>query len=194
MTPSLDLIRPLPCKKNSLSLKGIKSEDLFLVPPTRILLAPNGLEESIDYDETFVHVARLEAIRLLLAYVAHKEFKIFHIDVKVFLDGKLNEEDFVAQPLGFPDSKHPNHVYKLDKALYELKQTPRAWYDTLSTSLFSKIFERGKIDNTLFEVKWHIILAQIYVDDIIFGSTKYSLCDKFTKIMKSEDKMSMMGE
>jgi hypothetical protein len=154
-------------------------------------------EEGIDYDETFALVARLEAIRLFLAYASHKNFKVFQMDVKsAFLNGKLSEEVYVAQPPGFPDPKHPNHVYRLDKALYGLKQAPRAWYDTLSTFLLSKGFERGKIDNTLFlrKVKGHIILVQIYVDDIIFGSTKPSMCDKFASLMKSEYKMSMMGE
>ena len=91
-------------------------------------------EEGIDYDETFAPVARLEAIRLFQAYASHKNFKVFQMDVKrAFLNGKLSEEVYVAQPPGFPDPKYPNHVYRLDKALCGLKQTPRAWYDTLST-------------------------------------------------------------
>ena len=104
------------------------------------------------------------------------------MDVKsIFLNAKLSEEAYVAQPPGFPDPKYPNHVYRLYKALYGLKQAPRAWYDTLSTFLLSKGFERGKVDNTLFlrKVKGHIILVQISADDIIFGSTKPSMCDKF---------------
>ena len=154
-------------------------------------------EEGIDYNETFALVARLEAIRLFLAYVAHKDFKVFQMDVKSsFLSGKLSEEVYVAQPPGFPDPKFPNHVFRLEKALYGLKQAPRAWYDTLTTFLLSKGFERGKIYSTLFlrKVKGHIILVQIYVDDIIFGSTNPSLCTKFASLMKSEYQMSMMGE
>ncbi|KAI3681234.1 hypothetical protein L6452_36023 [Arctium lappa] len=119
------------------------------------------------------------------------------MDVKsTFLNGKLNEEVYVEQPPGFYDPKHPNYVYKLDKALYGLKQAPRAWYDTLSSFLISENFERGKIDNTLFfrKIKGHIILVQIYVDDIIFGSTNPSLCTRFAERMKKEYKMSMMGE
>ena len=119
------------------------------------------------------------------------------MDVKsAFLNGKLSKEVYAAQPPGFPDPKYPNHVYRLDKALYGLKLAPRAWYDTLSTFLLSKGFERGKIDKTLFlrKVKGHIILVQIYVDDIIFGPIKPSMCDNFSSLMKSEFKMSMMGE
>ncbi|KAJ9561765.1 hypothetical protein OSB04_006925 [Centaurea solstitialis] len=154
-------------------------------------------EEGIDYDETFAPVARLEAIRLFLAFAAHMNFKVFQMDIKnAFLNGKLNEEVYVAQPPGFVDPKFPDHVYKLNKALYGLKQAPRAWYDTLSTFLLSKGFERGKIDSTLFLKKYpkHILLVQIYVDDIIFGSTNPKLCEKFELLMKTEYKMSMMGE
>ncbi|KAI3718436.1 hypothetical protein L6452_19307 [Arctium lappa] len=154
-------------------------------------------EEGIDYDETFAPVARLEAIRLFLAYAVYKDFIVYQMDVKsAFLNGKLNEEVYVEQPPGFYDPKHPNYVYKLDKALYGLKQAPRAWYDTLSSFLISENFERGKIDNTLFfrKIKGHIILVQIYVDDIIFGSTNPSLCTRFAERMKKEYKMSMMGE
>ncbi|KAJ9566817.1 LOW QUALITY PROTEIN: hypothetical protein OSB04_002783 [Centaurea solstitialis] len=154
-------------------------------------------EEGIDYDETFAPVARLEEIRLFLAFAAHMNFKVFQMDIKnAFLNGKLNEEVYVAQPPGFVDPKFPDHVYKLNNALYGLKQAPHALYDTLSTFLLSKGFVRGKIDSTLFLKKYpkHILLVQIYVDDIIFGSTNPKLCEKFELLMKSEYKMSMMGE
>ena len=89
-------------------------------------------EEGINYDETFTPVARLESIKIFLAYAAYKDFKVYQMDVKsVFLNGTLQEKVYVKQPLGFEDSKHPNYVYKLDKALYGLKQSPKAWYDTL---------------------------------------------------------------
>ncbi|KAJ9561108.1 hypothetical protein OSB04_006268 [Centaurea solstitialis] len=120
-----------------------------------------------------------------------------NMDVKsAFLNGKLAEEVYVAQPPGFTDPKHPNPVYKLNKALYGLKQAPRAWYETLSTFLIDEGFTRGKIDNILFvkSYKDHVFLAQIYVDDIIFGSTKAKLCKKFESLMQSQYKMSMMGE
>ena len=154
-------------------------------------------EEGIDYDETFAPVARLESIRIFLAYAAYKDFKVYQMDVKsAFLNGKLQEEVYVKQPPGFEDSKHPNHVYKLDKALYGLKQAPRAWYDTLSQFLTENGFTRGTIDKTLFlkNHKGSIILVQIYVDDIIFGSTNTKLCERFSKLMQSKYEMSMMGE
>ncbi|KAJ9541915.1 hypothetical protein OSB04_028421 [Centaurea solstitialis] len=108
----------------------------------------------------------------------------------------IDYDETFAPPPGFVDPKFPNHVFKLNKALYGLKQAPRAWYDTLSTFLLSKGFERGKIDSTLFLKKYpkHILLVQIYVDDIIFGSTNPKLCEKFELLMKTEYKMSMMGE
>jgi hypothetical protein len=153
--------------------------------------------EGIDYDETFAPVARLEAIRIFLAYAAHKNFKVYQMDVKsAFLNGILEEEVFVKQPPGFESKEHPDHVYKLHKALYGLKQAPRTWYDTLSSYLLKNKFVRGVIDNTLFVLKdkGHILLVQIYVDDIIFGSTDPNLCKKFSKIMTEEYEMSMMGE
>ncbi|KAL8103447.1 hypothetical protein AgCh_027868 [Apium graveolens] len=92
--------------------------------------------EGIDYDETFTPVARLEAIRIFLAYAAHKKFTVFQMDVKsAFLNGELEEEVYVEQPPGFVDSKYPDYVYRLDKALYGLKQAPRAWYETLAQFL-----------------------------------------------------------
>ncbi|KAJ9544330.1 hypothetical protein OSB04_024037 [Centaurea solstitialis] len=107
-------------------------------------------EEGIDYDETFALVARLEAIRLFLAYAAHMNFKVFQMDIEnAFLNGKLNEEVYVSQPPSFVDPKFPDHVYKLNKALYGLKRAPRAWYDTLSTFLLSKGFERDMEDEII---------------------------------------------
>jgi hypothetical protein len=154
-------------------------------------------QEGIDYDETFAPVARLEAIRIFLAYAAHCNFKVFQMDVKsAFLNGELEEEVYVEQPPGFENAELHDFVYKLFKALYGLKQAPRAWYDTLSTFLLENQFTRGVVDKTLF-YKHHgkdIILVQIYVDDIIFGSTNERLCEKFSSLMSSKYEMSMMGE
>jgi hypothetical protein len=89
--------------------------------------------EGIDYGETFAPVARLESIRMLLAYASNHDFQLQQMDVKsAFLNGPLNELVYVKQPPGFEDSKFPNHVYKLEKALYSLKQAPRAWYEHLT--------------------------------------------------------------
>ena len=107
--------------------------------------------EGIDYDETFAHDARLEAIRIFLAFAAHCNFKVFQMNVKcAFLNGELEEEVYVEQPPGFEDLEMTDFVYKLFKALYGLKQAPRAWYDTLSTFLLENKFTRGVVDKTLF--------------------------------------------
>ncbi|KAJ9547122.1 hypothetical protein OSB04_019665 [Centaurea solstitialis] len=104
-------------------------------------------QEGIDYDQTFAPVARLEAIRMFLAYAAYKDFTVFQMDVKTaFLYGHLKEEVYVTQPEGFVDPDHPDYVYILDKALYGLKQAPRAWYEELSTYLLSKGFKKGSGD------------------------------------------------
>ena len=153
--------------------------------------------ESIDYGETFAPVARIEAIRLFLAYASYMNFTVYQMDVKTaFLHGELAEEVYLKQPPGFESKRYPDHVYRLDKAVYGLKQAPRAWYDTLTTYLTEQGYRRGAIDNTLFikESGSHIILAQIYVDDIIFGSTDQKLSTEFATIMANKFEMSMMGK
>ncbi|GKA76175.1 putative ribonuclease H-like domain-containing protein [Tanacetum coccineum] len=154
-------------------------------------------EEGIDYDEVFAPVARIEAIRLFLAYASFKDFVVYQMDVKsAFLYGKIEEEVYVCQPPGFEDPDFPDRVYKVEKALYGLHQAPRAWYETLSTYLLDNEFQRGKIDKTLFikRYKGDILLVQVYVDDIIFGSTKKVLCNAFEKLMHEKFQMSSMGE
>nr|GFC70112.1 retrovirus-related Pol polyprotein from transposon TNT 1-94 [Tanacetum cinerariifolium] len=153
--------------------------------------------EGVDFEESFAPVARLEAVRLFIAYAAHKSFTVYQMDVKTaFLYGPLKEEVYVNQPAGFVDPYHPDKVYRLKKALYGLKQAPRAWYDELSNFLVSKGFSKGSIDPTLFITKHRgdILLVQIYVDDIIFGSTNPNLSKRFEKLMHSKFEMSMMGE
>ncbi|GJR75493.1 putative ribonuclease H-like domain-containing protein [Tanacetum coccineum] len=128
-------------------------------------------EEGIDYDEVFAHVARIEAIRTIMRCM------------------------FVYTP-GFEDPDFPDRVYKVEEALYGLHQAPKAWYETLSTYLLDNEFQRGKIDKTLFikRYKGDILLVQVYVDDIIFGSTKKELCNAFEKLMHEKFQMSSMGE
>ena len=142
-------------------------------------------------------VARIEAIRILIAFAAHMEIKLYQTNVKsAFLNGYLKEEVYVMQPLGFESKEFPNHIFKLDKALYGLKQAPRAWYERLSNFLLENDFRRGKVDSTLF-LKYkgkHLLIVQVYVDDIIFGATHDDLCKEFQKMMRSEFEMSMMGE
>jgi hypothetical protein len=153
--------------------------------------------EDLDFGEIYAPVARLEAIRILLAYACAHNIKIYQMDVKsVFLNGYINEEVYVEQPPGFEDYKKPNHVYKLKKALYDLKQAPRAWYKRLRDFLLSKGFIMGKVDTTLFTKKigQDLFVVQIYVDDIIFGSTNQDYCDEFGKIMANKFEMSVIGE
>ncbi|GJU65578.1 putative ribonuclease H-like domain-containing protein, partial [Tanacetum coccineum] len=117
------------------------------------------------------------------------------MDVKsAFLYGTIKEEVYVCQPPGFEDPKLPDKVYKVENALYGLHQAPRAFYETLSTYLIENGFRRGTIDKTLFIKldKGDILLVQVYVDDIIFGSTKKSLCDEFEGLMHKRFQMSSM--
>ncbi|GKE97773.1 retrovirus-related pol polyprotein from transposon TNT 1-94, partial [Tanacetum coccineum] len=138
----------------------------------RLVAQGYNQQEGIDYDETYAPVARLESIRILLAYACALDFKLFQMDVKsAFLNGFINEEVYVAQPPGVIDFKKADHVYKLKKALYGLKQVPKAWYDRLKPFLIKHEYKMGMIDNTLFTKKKssNLIIVQIYVDDIIFG-------------------------
>ncbi|GKF10719.1 retrovirus-related pol polyprotein from transposon TNT 1-94 [Tanacetum coccineum] len=154
-------------------------------------------EEGIDFEESFTPVARLEVVRIFIAYDAHKYFPIYQMDVKTaFLNGLLKEEVYVAQPDGFVYPDHPEKGYRLRKSLYGLKQAPRAWYDELSNFLMSKGFTKGIIDPTLFMIKYgeDILLVQIYVDDIIFGSTNPKFSKRFEKLMHGRFEMSLMGE
>nr|GFA44574.1 retrovirus-related Pol polyprotein from transposon TNT 1-94 [Tanacetum cinerariifolium] len=148
-------------------------------------------------DAYFDAIARIEAIHLFLAYAAHKDFTVFQMDVKTaFLNGILKEEVYVGQPLGFVRNQYLDHVYALEKALYALKQAPRVWYDVLSQFLINSGFQKGPIDTTLFIKKRgkHIMLIQIYVDDIIFGSTNPKYGTKFSDLIVERFEMSMMGE
>nr|GEV10886.1 retrovirus-related Pol polyprotein from transposon TNT 1-94 [Tanacetum cinerariifolium] len=154
-------------------------------------------EEGIDFEESFALVARIEAIRIFIANTANKNMTIYQMDVKTaFLNGELREEVYVSQSKGFVDPDHPTHVYRLKKALYGLKQAPRVWYDTLLRFLLDNKFSNGAVNPTLFTQKTgkHILLVQIYVDDIIFSLTDPKACDIFSNEMSSKFKMSMMGQ
>ncbi|GKB64779.1 retrovirus-related pol polyprotein from transposon TNT 1-94 [Tanacetum coccineum] len=169
--------------KNKLDENGVVSRN-----KARLVAQWYNQQEGIDFDETYAPVARLESIRILLMYDCDHNFKLYQMDVKsAFLNGFINEE---------VDFEKPNHVFKLKKALYGLKQAPKAWYDRLKAFLIDHKYTMGLVDNTLFTKKRnsHIIIVQIYVDDIIFGLTYQELCDDFSKIMHDEFEMSMMGE
>ncbi|GKA94639.1 retrovirus-related pol polyprotein from transposon TNT 1-94, partial [Tanacetum coccineum] len=192
----------LPNGKRAIGTKWVfrnKKDERGIVIRNKARLVAQGYtqEEGIDYDEVFAPVARIEAIRLFLAYASFKDFVVYQMDVKsAFLYGKIEEEVYVCQPPGFEDPDFPDRVYKVEKALYGLHQAPRAWYETLSTYLLDNEFQRGKIDKTLFikRYKGDILLVQVYVDDIIFGSTKKELCNAFEKLMHEKFQMSSIGE
>ncbi|GKB55973.1 putative ribonuclease H-like domain-containing protein [Tanacetum coccineum] len=175
-------------KKALNGVSGIKKDERGIVIRNKARLVAQGYtqEEGIDYDEVFALVARIEAITLFLAYASFKDFMVYQMDVKsAFLYGKIQEEVYVCQPPGFEDPDFLDRVYKVKKALYGLHQAPRAWYETLSTYLLDNGFQRGKIDKTLF-IKRHkgdILLVQVYMDDIIFGSIKKELCNAFEKLI-----------
>jgi hypothetical protein len=108
----------------------------------------------LDFDENFAPVARLESIRILLAYATHYDFKLYQMDIKsAFLNGSIKEKVYVEQSPSFEDEEYPNHVYKLHKVLYGLKQPPRAWYECLRDFLIENGFMIGKVDFTIFTRK-----------------------------------------
>jgi hypothetical protein len=193
---------PPPLKCSILTLKWIykiKLDELGAILKNKARLVARGYnqEEGIDFEESFAPVARLEAIRIFLAFAAKMNLIVYQMDVKTaFLNGILREEVYVTQPDGFVDPDRPHHVYRLKKALYGLKQAPRAWYDMLSTYLISKGFKKGSVDPTLFirGKGSDILLVQIYVDDIIFAASTQVKCDEFAKIMSEKFRMSMMGK
>nr|GEV36046.1 putative ribonuclease H-like domain-containing protein [Tanacetum cinerariifolium] len=167
----------LPYGKRAISTKWIyrnKKDERGIVirNKARVVAQGHTQEEGIDYEEVFAPVARIEAIRLFLAYVSFMGFLVYQMDVKsAFLYGTIEEKVYVYQPPGFEDPENPDKVYKVVNALYGLHQAPRAWYETLATYLMENRFQRGTIDQTLFIKKQQkdILLVQIYVDDIIFG-------------------------
>nr|GEV03463.1 hypothetical protein [Tanacetum cinerariifolium] len=170
---------------------------LVLAPDNISPLTLKWIFKNKNDEENKVIQNKMEAIMIFLAYVAHKSFTVFQMDVKTaFLHGSLKEDVYVCQPEGFIDADHPSHVYKLKKALYGLKQEPRTWYDELSTFLLKNHFFKGSIDSTLFIRRFDndILVVQVYVDDIIFGSTHPRYTQLFFDLMKSSFEMSMMGE
>jgi hypothetical protein len=189
-------------KTNVMGTKWVfrnKQDEHGVVTRNKARLVAQGFTQvkGLDFEETFAPVARLEAIRMLLAFAIHHDFKLYQMDVKsAFLNGPLSELVYVEQPSEFEDPKHPNHVYKLHKALYGLKQTPRAWYECLKDFLLKQGFEIGKADTTLFtrKIKNDIFVCQIYDDDTIFGSTNQIFCEEFSRIMTKRFEISMMSE
>jgi hypothetical protein len=189
-------------KQNIVGTKWVfrnKQDEYGVVTRNKGRLVAKGYAQvvGLDFEETFAPVARLESIRILLAYVAHHSFKLYQMDVKsAFLNGSIKEEVYVEQLPGFEDNRYPDHVYKHSKALCKLKQAPRAWYECLRDFLISNAFKVEKVDPTLFTktCDGDLFICQIYVDDIIFGSTNQNSCKEFTRVMMQKFEMSMMGE
>nr|GFB18025.1 retrovirus-related Pol polyprotein from transposon TNT 1-94 [Tanacetum cinerariifolium] len=161
LVPAPDNISPLTLKW--LFKNKHDEEQTVIRNKSRLVVRGYRQEKGIDFEESFTPVARMEVIRIFLAYAAHKSFTVFQMDVKnAFLHGSLKEDVYVCQPEGFIDADHPSHVYKLKKALYGLKQAPRAWYDELSTFLLQNNFFKGTIDLMLF--------IRRFYDDILVDS------------------------
>nr|GEV26325.1 hypothetical protein [Tanacetum cinerariifolium] len=188
---------PAPDNISPLTLKCIfknkhDEEQTVIRNKSHLVVRGYRQEEGIDFKESFSSVARMEAIRIFLAYAAHKSFTVFQMDVKTaFLHGSLKKDVYVCQPEGFIDADHPSHVYKLKKALYGLKQAPRAWYDELSTFLLQNNFFKGTIDPTLFIRRFHDdILVSKYVLEIL---NKYGMesCDPVGTPMEIKDKLDL---
>ncbi|GJU55280.1 retrovirus-related pol polyprotein from transposon TNT 1-94 [Tanacetum coccineum] len=158
ITSSTSLLHLLRTTNKDQVTMHLFQEDEFINPfctPGNNKLLKVMHREEIDFEESFAPVARLEAVRIFVAYATHKSFPIYQMDVKTtFFNGPLKEEVYVAQPEGFVDPNHPEKVYLLRKALYGLKKAPRAWYDELSNFLMSKGFTKGTIDPTLFKIKY----------------------------------------
>ncbi|GJR42123.1 retrovirus-related pol polyprotein from transposon TNT 1-94 [Tanacetum coccineum] len=153
--------------------KRNKKDDMRIVIRNKATLVAQGYtqEKGINYDEGFAPVARIEAIRLFLAYASFKDFVVYQMDVKsAFLYGKIKKEVYVCQPQGFEDPDFPDREYKVKKALYGLHQAHRAWYETLSTYLLDNRFQKGKINKTLF-IKRHKVKQK--EDDIFISLDKY---------------------
>jgi hypothetical protein len=189
-------------KQNVVGTKWVfrnKQDEHGVVTRNKARLVAKGYAQvtGLDFEETFAPVARLESIRILLAYAAHHSFRLFQIDVKsAFLNGPIKEEVYVEQPHGFEDERYPDHVCKISKALYGLKQAPKAWYECLRDFLITNAFKVGKADPTLFikTCDGDLFVCQIYVDDIIFSSTNQKSCEEFSRVMTQTFEMSMMGE
>jgi hypothetical protein len=167
-------------KKNIVGTNWVfcnKQDEYGVLTRNKTILMAKGYAQvtGLDFEETFAPVARLEFIRILLVYAAHHSFKLCQMDVKnAFLNGPIKEEVYVKKPPGFEDDRYSDHVYKLSKTLYGP-----------SKLLISNAFKLEKVDPTLFtnSCNGDLFICQIYVDDIIFGSTNQKSCEEISKVM-----------
>nr|GFA46390.1 retrovirus-related Pol polyprotein from transposon TNT 1-94 [Tanacetum cinerariifolium] len=192
LVPTPDNISPLTLKW--LFKNKHDKEQTVIRNKSHLVVRGYHQEEGIDFKESFAPVARMEAIRIFLAYAAHKSFFVFQMDMKTaFLHGSLKEDVYVCQPEGFIDADHPSHVYKLKKVLYGLKQAPRAWYDELSTFLLQNHFFKGTIDPTLFIRRFHDdILVDSGFELTGFSDADYAGCKDTFK--STSDGAQFLGE
>nr|GFA71473.1 putative ribonuclease H-like domain-containing protein [Tanacetum cinerariifolium] len=210
----------LPHGKRAIGTKWFyknKKDERGIVVRNKARLVAQGhtQEEGIDYEEVFAPVARIEAIRLFLAYASCMGFMVYQMDVKsAFLYGIIKEEVYVCQPLGFEDPDHPDKVYNasfMGFMVYQMDVKSAFLYGTIKEEVYvcqpqglrtlinltkSTKWSRRQIDQTLFikKQKGDILLVQIYVDDIIFGATNKDLCKSFEKLIKDKLQMISMGE
>jgi hypothetical protein len=141
--------------------------------------------EGVDFEENFALVAILETIRMFLAFASYKKLKVYEMDVKSsFLNGNLEEEVYIEQLTGFQLTDKGDYVYKLKKACYGLQQAPRAWYPRLDSYLQLQGFKGGSTNNNLYcRIVDSMIIVEVYVDDIIFGSDDEKMSKDFARRM-----------
>jgi hypothetical protein len=193
---------PRPSDKNVIGSKWVFKNKLneqgqIVRNKARLVCKGYAQIEGQDFDETFALVARMEVIRMFLAYACHKRFKVYQMDVKsAFLNGNLEEEVYMEKPEGFSLTDKPDHVCKLKKALYGLRKAPRAWYGSLDKYLNNKGFKKDSADSNLYTKSEGVdlLVVLVYVDDITFGCTNHSSVQWFSNEMQSEFEMSMFGE
>lgn len=192
---------PRPKNKNVIGTKWVfrnkmNEQGEVVRNNARLVCKGYSQQEGIDYEETFSLVARIEAVRMSLAYAASKKFKVYQMNVKsAFLNGELEEETCIEQPEGFPLTTEVDMLCRLKKALYGLKQELRIWYARLDKYLAKLGFAKGTADSNLYlkEIEDGLLVIVMFVDDIIFGGNEEA-SDKFADDMKSEFEMSMIGE
>nr|GEV02083.1 retrovirus-related Pol polyprotein from transposon TNT 1-94 [Tanacetum cinerariifolium] len=181
---------------NNPSIYKVKLDELGGVLKNKTRLVARGYyqEEGIDFKESFAPVARLEVIHIFIAFSTHMNMVVHQMDVKTaFLNDILCEVVYVSQPDGFVDPKNPNNVYKLKKALYGLKQALRAWYDLLSSFLFSQKFTNGTVDPTLFvRREGKDILLDSFIALIAFADADHASCQDTRK--SAYGSMQLLGD
>lgn len=192
---------PRPEHKNVIGTKWVfrnklNEDGTVIRNKARLVCKGHAQEEGEDYGETFAPVARLEGVRMLLAYAIFKRFKVYQMHVKsAFLNGVLEEELYIEQLDGFTLFEDSDMVCRLHKALYGLKQAPRAWYERLHSHLVKIGFERTSEDSNIYlkSEEDQILICEVFVDDIIFGGDD-KMIHEFADEMKKEFEMSLIGE